>query len=85
MKIDRNVLTYYGDLPWRKKHFNLADIVKITFFLRLRFWRSARLLTVQVENKEYLIWVPNIHPSPVAEIRNMLSANLQERYVESDA
>jgi hypothetical protein len=85
LKADRNVLISYGTAPWTKKEFFLSEITGVTFDpqVRFSFFRPVRLVSVQLENSEFRIWIPSPHPSPILPLRRMLQANFKEKYSES--
>jgi hypothetical protein len=84
LKVDHDALISYGMAPWKKRKLPLSEISAVTFHLPVmhRFWRPVRLITLQLADVEYRIWLPSNRPSPVLPTRKMLQANFKEKYSE---
>ncbi len=82
IKVEDDTLTFYGYFPWQKKEFHLQNIAKVTLSPILNIWRKAYAMTILSSDGKYHFWLPDKHTSLVRQLRQILAANLKEKYSE---
>ncbi|MQR02448.1 hypothetical protein [Glaciimonas soli] len=85
MKIEGDIWTCYGYFPWQKREFLFPNIAKVTLSPMLNIWRKAYSLTIQSSDGKFHVWLPNKYPAIERQLRQILAANLKERYSEEYA
>lgn len=87
LKIEDEVLTFYGLMPYQKKSFPVAEITDITFSIPLHIWRSARSLVIRTANDHCQVWIVDRNSSDesaqVQKIRQLFKGRFDKRYLET--
>lgn len=81
-EIDGSHLIYHGFWPGSIRIISIDAISKITFFTKMRFLRSARLILIETDTEEFRIWLRSGYELQVALVNHFFKANFRDQFID---